>query len=360
MSRQSGLTRRELILAGGAAAALGSMVPLPASSATALRHAPPLDPLALVDPGVRPPLEAMIKSNGVFVVNEKTLQQARKPWPNLPAPQPAPPYEERKIPGAMGAPDVRVYLINAGAKDRPRPAILHMHGGGYVLGTAATSIPALQQLAKEQDCVIATVDYRLAPETPFPGSLEDNWAALKWLYGSAASLGVDPSKIAVMGESAGGGHAAMLAIAARDRGEVPVAFQLLIYPMLDDRTGSSRRVPPYLGAYIWLPESNRFGWSSLLGVTAGSRSVPAGAVPARVEDLAGLPPAFIGVGSVDLFVDEDIDFARRLIDSGVPTELCVVPGGYHGFDVIAPGAPASKAFRASWSAALAKAFAAPA
>jgi acetyl esterase/lipase len=159
-----------------------------------------------------------------------------------------------------------------------------------------------------------------------------------------------------MGVSAGGGHAAMLVIAARDRGEVPVAFQCLIYPMLDDRTGSSRQVPPHLGAYIWVPASNRFGWSSLLGVPAGSRVVPAGAVPARVQNLAGLPPAFIGVGSIDLFVDEDIEYARRLIDSGVPTELFVVPGAYHGFDLIAPEASVSKAFRASWSTALANAF----
>lgn len=148
----------------------------------------------------------------------------------------------------------------------------------------------------------------------------------------------------------------MLAIAARDRGEVPIAFQLLIYPMLDDRTGSSRQVPPYIGAYVWGPASNRFGWSSLLGVPAGSRTVSAGAVPARVANLAGLPPAFIGVGSIDLFVAEDLEYARRLIDSGVPTELCVVPGAYHGFDIFAPEASVSKAFRASWSAALARAF----
>ena len=215
----------------------------------------------------------------------------------------------------------------------------------------------MQQVAREHDCVVVTVDYRLAPETRFPGSLEDNYAALNWLRLSANLLGVDPSRIAVMGESAGGGHAAMLAIAARDRGEVPIAFQLLIYPMLDDRTGSSRQVPPYVGVYIWVPASNRFGWSSLLGVPAGSKTVPAGAVPARVENLAGLAPAFIGVGAIDLFVDEDVNYARRLINAGVPTELCVVPGGYHGFDIIAPDAARSIAFRAAWHAALAKAFA---
>jgi acetyl esterase/lipase len=214
----------------------------------------------------------------------------------------------------------------------------------------------LQRIALDHDCVIVTVDYRLAPETPFPGSLEDNYAALKWLHRSADSLGVDASRIVVMGESAGGGHAAMLAIAARDRGEAPIAFQLLIYPMLDDRTGSSRRVPPYVGAYVWLPAENRFAWSCLLGMPAGSGMVPIGAVPARVENLVGLPPTFVGVGSIDLFVDEDIHYARRLITSGVPTELCVVSGAYHGFDVIAPEAARSKDFVVTWSAALARAF----
>jgi acetyl esterase/lipase len=315
-----------------------------------------IDPMSLVDPEFRGPLEPILKGGaGDFALSAKTLEQARTLWvTNSPTPTPA--YEERSIPGAKGGPDVRVFVVNAAAGDRQRPAILHMHGGGFVAGTAVASIPVLQQVARDNGCVIVTVDYRLAPETRFPGSLEDNYAALKWLYSSASSLGVDRSRIAVMGESAGGGHAAMLTVAARDRGEVPVAFQLLIYPMLDDRTGSSRPVPPHLGAYIWVPASNRFGWSSLLGIPAGSRIVPAGAVPGRIENLAGLPPAFVGVGSVDLFVDEDMEYARRLIYSGVRTELCVVPGGYHGFDTIAPEAAGSKAFRTIWNTALAKAF----
>ncbi len=350
------VNRRELLAAGGVAAAVSSILPSPAWTASAAQSAASIDPLSLVDPELRVPLEPMLKGGGGFGVSAKNLEQVRKPWMTA-SPAPAPAYEERSIPGATGAPDVHIFLINAAVNDRQRPAILHLHGGGFVAGRAVEAIPLLQQVAREHECVIVTVDYRLAPETRFPGSLEDNYAALKWLHDSANSLGVDRSRIAVMGESAGGGHAAMLAIAARDRGEVPVAFQLLIYPMLDDRTGSLRQVPRYIGAYIWVPASNRFGWSSLLGVPAGSRNVPAGAVPARVENLAGLPPAFIGVGSVDLFVDEDMDYARRLINAGVPTELCVVPGGYHGFDIFAPEAAASKAFRANWGAALAKAFA---
>ncbi len=227
------------------------------------------------------------------------------------------------------------------------------------LGRAIDAVPALQKLALKHDCLVVTVDYRLAPETRFPGALEDNYAALRWLHEHAEELGVDRKRIAVMGESAGGGHAAALAIAARDRGEFPICQQILIYPMLDDRTGSSRQPAPWIGTFIWNRAANRFGWSSLLGVPAGSAKVPEGAVPARIGDLSGLPPAFIGVGSIDLFIDEDIDYARRLIDAGVATELRVVPGGYHGFDELAPAAPASVRFAEARDAAIARGFARP-
>jgi acetyl esterase/lipase len=194
--------------------------------------------------------------------------------------------------------------------------------------------------------LVVSVDYRLAPETPFPGALEDNYAALKWMNLNAASLGIDPKRIAIGGESAGGGHAAMLAIAAQDRGEYALAFQLLIYPMLDDRTGSTKPAPEHIGHFLWNSGSNRFGWESLLGMAPGSANPPAGSVPARVKDLSGLPPTFIGVGALDLFVDEDVDYARRLIAAGVPTELLVVPGAYHGFNGLVPKASVSVRFNA--------------
>jgi acetyl esterase/lipase len=149
----------------------------------------------------------------------------------------------------------------------------------------------------------------------------------------------------------------MLAIAARDRGEFPLAAQVLIYPMLDDRTGSTRAVPAHIGTFLWTRGSNRFGWSSLLGHPAGSVHVPFGAVPARVTNLTGLPPAFIGVGSIDLFVQEDTMYAQRLVEAGVATEFALVPGGYHGFDVFAPDAPLSKHFREAWMDSLKRAFA---
>jgi acetyl esterase/lipase len=349
------ISRRELLAAGGAAAAASSIAPLTSWAAPPAPAVPSVDPLSLVNPELRDALERYLKEVGDHSINAGNLAKVRKLEVNPPLP--APHYEQRTIPGAKGSPNVQVFVINAAVGPRPRPALLYIHGGGFIADAASEFIPKLQRIAQEQDCVIVAVEYRLAPETRFPGSLEDNYAALKWLHDSANLLGVDSSRIAVMGESAGGGHAAMLAVAARDRGEVPITFQLLNYPMLDDRTGSSRRVPPYIGKYVWVPESNRFGWSSLLGVPAGSRVVPAGAVPARVANLAGLPPTFIGVGSIDLFVDEDVEYARRLIASGVPTELYVVPGGYHGFDIFAPEASVSKAYRATWSAALAKAFA---
>ena len=177
------------------------------------------------------------------------------------------------------------------------------------------------------------------------------------MYTNADALGVDRKRIAVGGESAGGGHAAMLAIAARDRKEIPLAFQLLIYPMLDDRTGSTRPVPRHIGAFVWTAESNRFGWTSLLGIPAGSPRVPPGSVPARVENLAGLPPAFIVTGAIDLFVDEDIEYARRLVAAGVPTELHVVPGAYHGYDLLVPNAKVSARFADYWTTALRRALA---
>jgi acetyl esterase/lipase len=267
------------------------------------------------------------------------------------APLAAPAWRQEMLPGRKGQPPVRVCAINAGQKEKPRPAIVHMHGGGYVLGEAKISLRSMQEMAAALDCVVVTVDYRLAPETRFPGALEDNYTALKWVYDQAAILGVDRARIAVMGESAGGGHAAMLAIAARDRGEVPLCYQALTYPMLDDRTGSTFRKPPYMGALVWNEAKNRYGWSALLGQPAGSAKVPAGSVPARLANLKGLPPTFIGVGSIDLFVDEDVDYARRLVDAGVACELVVIPGGFHGFD-FAAAAPVVKRYREHYMAAL--------
>ncbi|WP_066817000.1 alpha/beta hydrolase [Sphingomonas mali] len=292
------------------------------------------DPMRFVSPEYKPLFPVLRRIAAMPPWDAKSLPNLRKPNALFVSPPPAatPPVVESMIPGPKGAPDVRAFVINGGAAGALKPAILHIHGGGFVMGSAKDGLRSLQEHAAAIDCVIVTIDYRLAPETRFPGALEDNYAGLKWLYAHAAELGVDRERIAVMGDSAGGGHAAMLAIAARDRGEVPLVYQVLIYPMLDDRTGSSRKMPPHLGQIMWRPADNRFGWTSLLGVPAGSARVPAGSVPARVGDLRGLPPAFIAVGSIDLFVDEDVDYARRLIDVGIPAELHVYRGAPHGFD----------------------------
>ena len=309
------------------------------------------DPTPFVHPELRPFLELARSYLTNIELDEATVAAIRAQ--SVPfEPKPAPPLAVRAIPGPPGAPDVSVIVINAGGRgEAPRPAILHLHGGGFLFGDAQTVAPINQDLAAELDCVIVSVDYRLAPETPFPGALEDNYCALRWLHRNAEELGVDPGRIAVMGESAGGGHAATLAIAARDRGEIPLAFQALVYPMLDDRTGSTARKPPHIGALIWREQHNRFAWSALLGAPAGSDEVPAGAVPARVADLSGLPPAFIGVGSIDLFVDEDIEYARRLIGAGVAVDLRVVPGAFHGFEGMGDS-PIARRFRADLVSAL--------
>jgi len=332
------VSRRQFMAIAGAGvtslATAGAAVALPeALTKSAEAGAGAFDPLPFVNPEFRPLVGPLLALSAKPAIASLEALQAARNSPLFPSPPPSAitPWESRTVPGPAGNPDVQIYVINAGQKDKPRPAILDIHGGGFIVGTARSTIASLQEIAHTLDCVIVTVEYRLAPETRFPGSLEDNYAALKWLYAHAEELGADRGRIAVSGGSAGGGHAAMLAIAARDRGEVPLIFQALTYPMLDDRTGSTVHKPRQQGAIMWKPGSNRFGWSALLGVPAGSAHVPAGSVPARVKDLKGLPSTFIGVGSIDLFVDEDMTYAQRLLDAGVFVDLVVVPGGFHGF-----------------------------
>jgi acetyl esterase/lipase len=312
------------------------------------------DPYSVVDPELLPALK-QFPPDMHFTL--ETAHQIRQ-MPGMPAlPAPALLAVERRIPGPAGAPELRLWIVDPAPSDKNKPVLLYIHGGGFIMPDP-TLMPQIQAIATDCHCVVVAPDYRLAPETRHPGALEDNYAALKWVHAHATELGVDPSRIAVGGASAGGGHAASLAIHARDRKEVPLIFQLLIYPELDDRTGSTRPAPPAIGHFLWTAQSNRLAWSSLLGVPAGSPKVPAGAVPARVASVDGLPSAWIGVGSIDLFVEEDIEYARRLLHAGIATELLVVPGAYHGFDIVAPDVEAVKRFTASWKSALRKAFAA--
>ncbi len=242
---------------------------------------------------------------------------------------------ERFVPGPAGAPDVRVLVYLPPKRSTPLPAILWIHGGGYVIGSPEQEDLGAKGIVSTIGCVVVSVDYRLAPETPHPGPVEDCYAALTWLHAHAEELGVDTSRIAIYGGSAGGGLAAALALLTRDRGEVPLVFQMLIYPMLDDRTATSADPHPYTGEYIWTPDANRFGWTALLGQEPGGPDVSPYAAAARADHLEGLPPTFISVGALDLFLEEDLEYARRLIRAGVPTELHVYPGAFHGFNMAA-------------------------
>jgi acetyl esterase/lipase len=258
------------------------------------------------------------------------------------------------VPGPAGAPDVRVLVFQPTGRTEPMPAILHIHGGGYVIGAPEMNEAANRQLAADLGCVIVSVDYRLAPDTPFPGPVEDCYAGLKWLHANAKELGVDPTRIAIQGESAGGGLAAGLALLARDRGEVPVIFQFLLYPMIDDRPAAEPH--PYAGEFIWNLNSNHFGWSAYLGREPGGPDVSPYAAAARAENLAGLPATLIITGALDLFMEENLEYARRLTRAGVPVDLMVYSGAFHGFQV-APDTEISRRFRRDHREAMAAALA---
>ena len=224
----------------------------------------------------------------------------------------------------------------------PLPALLWIHGGGYVGGRAWQDDRLCAQFARELGALVVSVDYRLAPDHPYPVPLHDCHDALVWLAGRED---VDADRIAIGGASAGGGLAAGLALLARERGEVRPAFQLLSYPMLDDRTVLRSDIDER-HFRLWTNEGNRLGWESYLGVPPGSQGVDPLAAPARHDDLAGLPPAWIGVGTLDLFHDEDLVYADRLAAAGVPCEVTIVRGAFHGFDGIRPKARVSREYLA--------------
>ncbi len=244
-----------------------------------------------------------------------------------------------------GAPDVRLVVMNPPSEQTGRGAILHIHGGGMVVGTADRAVADKPQLALAHNCVVVSVDYRLAPEHPFPAPQEDDYAALLWLVDHAEELGVDPARIVVMGESAGGGLAAALALMARDRGGPKLAGQVLIYPMLDWRTGGTecQHNNRHTGEWVWTRDKNRYGWQALKGDYAADDARRGWFSPALADDLVGLPPAYIVTGALDLFLDEDLAYARRLIDAGVSTELHVYPGAIHAFEMVPDTALAAQA-----------------
>lgn len=241
--------------------------------------------------------------------------------------------EEVVLPGwGDGAPDVRCLVYQPKNRTGVTGAYLHLHGGGYILGAPEGSDQHNVNLVSRLGIVIVSVDYRLAPEHPAPAALNDSYTALAWLHQNAEEIGIDPDRIAIGGESAGGGLAAALALFARDRGEYPIRFQLLTYPMIDDRTGSDDYPgDPLTGEFVWTRERNQLGWAYYLGETDPSAPV----VPARAASLKGLPPTWLSTAALDLFRDENITYAKRLLQDGVPTELILYPRACHGFQMAA-------------------------
>lgn len=288
---------------------------------------------------VDPELVAGIDGPLTQAITDETLPQYRVMLEQMVAAIPKPTSEAlrnvrcdvRHISGPAGSPDVSVLIYTPGNRsDAALPAILHVHGGGMVSGSAEMSDPNSRAYAVEMNCVVVSVNYRLAPETPFPGPVEDCYAALLWLHGAAEELGVNPDRIMVAGESAGAGLAAALCLLTRDRGTVMPCFQYLAEPMLDHRSAASDH--PHTGHFGWTHDHNRFGWDALLGDMDRS-AVPGHASPAMAEDVSGLPPTYIHIGAIDLFLEESLEYARRLTRAGVPVELHVWPGAFHAFGV---------------------------
>ncbi len=244
---------------------------------------------------------------------------------------------------------VRVYRPRR-RRDRS-PGLYWMHGGGMVLGSVDMNDASCAAIAADLDIVVASVDYRLAPEFPYPTPLEDCYTGLLWFFGQAEALGLNTGRIAVGGASAGGGLAAGLALLARDRAEVSPCFQLLTFPMLDDRneTPSSYMIDD---SRLWSRDANLAAWSAYLGGNNGADDVPAYAAPARAADLGGLPPAVVTVGSLDMFLDEDIDYAQALLAAGVPCELHVYPGAFHASCSLVPDSDISRRWHRDEMAAL--------
>ncbi|MGV2982114.1 alpha/beta hydrolase [Microbacterium sp. AGC85] len=220
-------------------------------------------------------------------------------------------------------------------------ALLWIHGGGLILGSAVMDDRFCGETARELGITVISAEYRLAPEHPYPAAHEDVLATWDWMLDHARHLGIDPHRIAIGGGSAGGALAASLALRLHDRGGVQPVAQWLFAPMLDDRTATRRELDP-VEHWVWDNRSNRYGWAAYLGVEPGSEGVSEYAAPARREDLSGLPPTWISVGDLDLFLDEDVAYARRLESAGVEVTLDVTPGGPHSFEGWAPDAVVSR------------------
>ncbi len=303
-----------------------------------------------MDPDLRDALALLPRGpRGLFDLTD--LERARRELDVLvegmaTPPDPAVAVETAEVP-RPSQPAVPLRLFRPAAPSGPMPALLWFHGGGQILGFAAQEDAYLSRLSRSVGCVVVAVDYRLAPEAPPPAAADDGVAAYLWLRDGAGALAIDPGRIGLAGASGGGCIAAAVALMLRDQGRPTPLFQSLIYPMLDDRN-ATRSSTEITDVGIWDRHTNLLAWQIILGDAAGGPDVPAYAAPARASDLAGLPPTFVAVAELDVFRDEDTDYAARLAAAGVPTELHAYPGAYHAFDVFAPDADVSKRFQEAW------------
>ena len=224
-------------------------------------------------------------------------------------------------------------------REEGEPAIVHIHGGGYIALSAAGCATPHGASVSQTGVQILSIDYRLAPENPYPVPLDDCWAVLQWVHSNAEQLSINPARIAVMGESAGGGLAAALTLFARDRAlSPPLAKQILVYPMLDDRTNTN-----HAGALaFWDEKDNLTGWTAYLGPNVGSDAIFPYAAPARVDSVEGLPPLYLDCPQLDIFVHEGMEYARRFVAANIPTECHIYPGLPHGFEALASGISVTK------------------
>lgn len=261
--------------------------------------------------------------------------------------------EEMIISNSGGNPDVQVTITRPRKHSENMPAIFWIHGGGLVSGNRFMEAGSTDRWVEMHGAVVVSVEYRLAPEHPAPAAIDDCFAAWKWMINYAEMLKVDKTQVVIGGNSAGGGLAAATAQRIFDDGGQQPILQFLVYPMLDDRTVNASSAKQH---YIWTTKSNCFGWTSYLGCTPGSEQVPKYSVPARREDLQGLPPAWIGVGDQDLFFEEDVAYANRLTAAGADVVLDVVKGAFHASEGLFPNAEPSKAFLEFQDVALRKAF----
>ena len=294
------------------------------------------------DPEIRAVLEA---GPSLGTVNARTLEKVRANRLLLNEQVELSNEVERTdhtVPGSDGAPDIRLRVHRLREAVGDLPCLYWIHGGGYVLGAPEQDDLRFDRWCQRFNLMGVAVQYRLAPENPYPAGVEDCYTGLSWVKEHGGELGIDTSHIGIGGPSGGGGLAAALGLMVRDRGEFEVDYQLLIYPMIDDTCTSATA---NLDVPVWDPESNEFGWSSYLGELFGTDDVPAHAAATRATDLSRLPPTYIMVGTLDGFADEDIDYAQRLNHDGVAVELHVYPGAPHGFEGFAPGAALSRQAR---------------